>query len=246
MLALTVKGEKLGELFSYGDVLVDECIMKIKDEGLELSGIDERQIGMVSVAVNSGVFDSYEAKESVVGLPVGKFVKVLDVVENDDLIRLYIDEECEEMNVSSGGLQYTMSLVDPNHVNATDAVDELSLGTTMVMSGDTLTGIIDGVGGMYSFIKWDVDSDGEVTVFAENEESVFDSVFTPDDFLKSELTDCVGEYRVEYLENIRRVIPGDARVAVQLDNEYPAKIRFKTNEGDSSIEYVLAPRVRDN
>lgn len=244
MLALTVSGNKIREVFSYGNVIVDECILEISEDGLCFSGIDERQIGMFSVSVDEELFESYEAKKNVIGLPVGKFVSVLDLVRKDDVLRLYIDENGKKLNVSCRGLEYTLSLVNPDHVNSTSAVDELEHGTTIVMDGDKFSNVIDGIAGMYNFVEWSVDPEEGISVVAENEESMFDSSFNRSDLVRTEFTDCSGEYRVEYFVDINKSLPRNKHIAMQLDDDYPAKINFTSNNGNCSVEYVLAPRIK--
>ena len=245
MLALTVDVGKLKRILTYGGVFVDECKLQIKEGCIEMSAIDERQIGMMSVVVEDDVFDSFESKSGTAGLPIGKLIDVLEIVGGDSSqVRLYIDDDLEDLSLSCNGLDYTMKLVNPDVIDTSNSVDDLSLGATIVLPGDIFNEVVTGMGGIYSFVEFKFDEETEsAELFAENKESTFNPVLSKDELLKYEMIDCNATYRVEYLDQIRSVVDDELNIAIQSDDEHPARIKFKTDGGNCSTEYVLAPRV---
>jgi hypothetical protein len=137
-----------------------------------------------------------------------------------------------------------MKLVNSDVIDTTDSVDGLSLGATIVLSGEVFNGVVTGMSGIYSFVNFEFnEEDTSVQLFAENKESTFNPVLSENDLLKHEVIDCSATYRVEYLSQITSVVDSNMNIAIQSGDKHPARIKFKTDNGNCSTEYVLAPRV---
>jgi proliferating cell nuclear antigen len=47
----------------------------------------------------------------------------------------------------------------------------------------------------------------------------------------------------DYLANIIKAIPSGTKVDIQLDNDYPVKLKFTLANGAAKVDYLLAPRI---
>ena len=53
-------------------------------------------------------------------------------------------------------------------------------------------------------------------------------------------------FPLEYFSNMMRAIPSQAKITLNLGNDYPVKIEFKIAEGNGDVTYLLAPRIESS
>jgi len=50
-------------------------------------------------------------------------------------------------------------------------------------------------------------------------------------------------FSLDYLQDIRQVLPDGSTVDISVGAEYPIRVAFALADGDIDIEYLLAPQV---
>jgi proliferating cell nuclear antigen len=53
-------------------------------------------------------------------------------------------------------------------------------------------------------------------------------------------------FPLDYFSNLVKAIPSDTVVKINLGNDYPVKIHFDLAEGNTSVGYLLAPRIESD
>ena len=50
-------------------------------------------------------------------------------------------------------------------------------------------------------------------------------------------------FPLDYFSNIIKAIPSGTVINVELDSDYPVKLKFGLADGNAKVNYLLAPRI---
>ncbi|PSQ23892.1 DNA polymerase sliding clamp, partial [Halobacteriales archaeon QS_9_67_17] len=65
MFKAIVSAETLGDALDSVSVLVDECKIRLEEEGLSIRAVDPANVGMVDLSLSAAAFESYETDGGV-------------------------------------------------------------------------------------------------------------------------------------------------------------------------------------
>ena len=63
--------------------LVDECKIRLNEDGLSIRAVDPANVGMVDMSLAKSAFESYEADGGVIGVNLDRFEDVLSMGDSD-------------------------------------------------------------------------------------------------------------------------------------------------------------------
>jgi len=247
MFAGTIHPEKLRLAFEPVDALVDQCRFHLDSDGITVSAVDSSNVGMVDVTFPSDSFDAYESRKQTIGVPIDRFMEIVSVFESqDEDLKLFLEEETQVLRMESAGLDYTLSLLDPDSLRKEPKLPELNLSASITMNGDELSRVIRACNMISDHIVFGVE-DGEFVVRGDGDtDSVYQTLTEDDGVVESFSTDdseISSLFSIEYLRDIERVIPGDLPVTLEIGDEFPVVISYKTAHGDAPVVYLVAPRI---
>jgi len=245
MFKAIVSAETLREALDSVSVLVDECKIRLEDDGLAIRAVDPANVGMVDMHLSRDAFESYETDGGVIGVNLSRLEEFAGMADAGQLVQLELDEETRKLNVQIEGLEGTLALIDPDSIRQEPDLPDLDLSSTVVLEGRDIARAVKAADMVSDHIALGVDPDEEV--FYVDAEGDTDDVHL--ELGEEDLIDLVaGEARslfsLDYLKDMNKAIPSDAEVTVELGQEFPVKLHFDIAEGEGNVTYMLAPRIQ--
>ena len=229
-------------------VLVDECKVRLDEDGLSIKAVDPANVGMVELDIPADSFGSYEADDELLGLNLVRFEDIIGMANKGDVIEMELDEETRKLTIRIEGLRYTLSLIDPDSIHQEPNVPDLDLPGDIEVAGRELRRGVKAAGMVSDHMAFGVSCDDET--FYMRAEGDTDDVrvdLGEDDVISLDTGGEEGEslFSLDYLDSMAKAIPNDAAVAVEVGDDYPVKMNFDVAGGEARVTYLLAPRIEN-
>ena len=229
-------------------VLVDECKVRLDEDGLSIKAVDPANVGMVELDIPADSFDSYEADEEVLGLNLVRFEDIVGMANKGDVVEMELDEETRKLTIRIDGLRYTLSLIDPDSIHQEPNVPDLDLPGDIELAGREIRRGVKAAGMVSDHMAFGVSGDDDT--FYMRAEGDTDDVrvdLTEEDVIGLETGGEKAEslFSLDYLDSMAKAIPNDAAVDVEVGDDYPVKMNFDVAGGDAHVTYLLAPRIEN-
>ncbi|MFW5984252.1 MAG: DNA polymerase sliding clamp, partial [Halobacteria archaeon] len=229
-------------------VLVDECKVRLDEDGLSVKAVDPANVGMVELDIPADSFESYEADDEILGLNLVRFEDIIGMANKGDTVVMELDEETRKLTIRIDGLRYTLSLIDPDSIHQEPNVPDLDLPGDIEVAGRELRRGVKAAGMVSDHMAFGVSADdGTFYMRAEGDTDDVRVDLSEDDVIS---LDTGGEeaeslFSLDYLDSMAKAIPNDAAVAVEVGDDYPVKMNFDVAGGDAYVTYLLAPRIEN-
>jgi proliferating cell nuclear antigen len=229
-------------------VLVDECKVRLDEDGLSIKAVDPANVGMVELDIPADSFGSYEADEEVLGLNLVRFEDIVGMANKGDVVEMELDEETRKLTIRIDGLRYTLSLIDPDSIHQEPNVPDLDLPGDIELAGREIRRGVKAAGMVSDHMAFGVSGDDDT--FYMRAEGDTDDVrvdLTEEDVIGLETGGEKAEslFSLDYLDSMAKAIPNDAAVDVEVGDDYPVKMNFDVAGGDAHVTYLLAPRIEN-
>jgi len=247
MFEAIVSASTLGDALDSVSVLVDECKIRLNEDGLAVRAVDPANVGMVDLDLGAGAFESYEADGGVIGVNLARLEDIVGMASSDDLVHLELDEETRKLHIQMDGLSYTLALIDPDSIRQEPDIPDLDLAAEIVVEGAQLGRGITAADMVSDHIRLRVDAGEEAFyVEAQGDTDDVDLELGADDLI--DLTPGAADslFSLDYLKDMNKAIPADAEVTVELGEEFPVKLHYEFAEGLGRVTYMLAPRIQSD
>ncbi len=247
MFAATITPTALEDAFKPVNALVDECKVRVDDGGLTVTAVDPANVGMVDLELPDSAFETYEADEHTLGLPLERFIDIVSLfTKQDSVARIKLNEESRTLRMDCGGLDYTLSLIDPDSIRKEPKVPDLNVTAEVTITGHDFSRAVNACNMVADHLRIGSDAVGEFYVEAEGDTDTVDVTMGEDDVLEIDPGDAQSLFSIEYLRDMERSIPDDTPVTLELGPDFPVLIHFKAIEEQASLRYVLAPRITND
>ncbi|MFB6301292.1 MAG: DNA polymerase sliding clamp [Haloferacaceae archaeon] len=227
-------------------VLVDECKIRLNEDGIGIRAVDPANVGMVDLSLDAAAFESYQADEGVIGVNLNRLEDIAGMANAGDLVHLELDEETRKLHIRIDGLSYTLALIDPDSIRQEPDIPDLDLSATIVLEGAQLDRGITAADMVSDHIRLRVDEESEsFFVEAEGDTDDVNLELGPEDYI--DLTaggPADSLFSLDYLKDMNKAIPSDAEVTIELGEEFPVKLHYAFAEGMGTVTYMLAPRIQ--
>jgi proliferating cell nuclear antigen len=223
--------------------LVDEAKFKLTKEGISVRAVDPANVAMVAFDLNAKAFETFEASESEIGVDLIRLTDILGMTSKDDKIELNLNEETRKLEIRTGGLAYTLSLLDPTSIRKEPKVPNLELPAKIVLNGAELKRAVKAAEKVSDHMALGVK---DKTFFVEAEGDL-DKVRL--DIPQSSLvslqatSDVRSLFSLDYLNDLSKSLGKAERVNIDLGTDYPVKLTFNIAAGNGTVTYLLAPRI---
>lgn len=223
--------------------LVDEAKFRLTQDGITARAVDPANVAMVAFELNGKAFDKFEATDSEIGVDLVRLMDILGMASKDDKIELNLNEETRKLEIRTGGLAYTLSLLDPSSIRKEPKVPSLELPAKIALNGVELRRAVRaaekvsdhmalGVAGQTFYVEAEGDLD---KVRLEIPESSLISLKASNDVRSL--------FSLDYLNDIAKSLGKSEQVTIDLGSDYPVKFSFNIAGGNGSVVYLLAPRI---
>lgn len=245
MFQARAKADTLKELVTIVSTLVDEAKFSITPDGIQLRAVDPAHVAMVDLRLSKEAFEEYKADESELGIDVAKLEQFLRLARAGELVDIVNDEDKRRLNVAVGNTTKKMSLIDTTGMSE-PKVPNLNLPAKVSMKIEDIAQGIRASESVSDHIALTATPDSFEMV-CEGDTDQVQMKLSKDQLLSLECDDKVRSlYPLEYFSNMMRAIPSQAKIMLQLGNDYPVKIVFDIADGKGSVVYLLAPRIESN
>jgi len=228
-------------------VLVDECKIRLNEEGLSIRAVDPANVGMVDLTLEAAAFESYDADGGVIGVNLARLEDIAGMANSGDLIHLNLDEETRKLLVEIDGLSYTLALIDPDSIRQEPDIPDLDLAAEIVVEGAQLDRGITAADMVSDHIRLRVDEGAEAFfIEAEGDTDDVDLELSREDLIALTSGAADSLFSLDYLKDMNKAIPSDAEVTIELGEEFPVKLHYGFGEGLGNVSYMLAPRIQSD
>ena len=247
MFKAIVRAETLRMVLDSVGALVDECKIRLEDDGITIRAVDPANVGMVDVTLSANAFESYEADGGLIGVNLTRLDDIAGMANAGDVILLELDEETRKLHIKIDGLEYTLALIDPDSIRQEPDIPDLDLAASVVVEGKDVNRAVRAADMVSDHIALGVDEEAEAFyVSAEGDTDDVHLQLDRDDLIDLTVGPARSLFSLEYLKDMNKAIPADAEVMIDVGEEFPVKIGFEIAEGQGDVTYMLAPRIQSN
>ena len=245
MFKAIVSADTLGDALDSVSVLVDECKIRLDEEGLTIRAVDPANVGMVDLELSETAFESYETDGGVIGVNLDRLEDIVGMADSGQLVHLELDEETRKLHIQLDGLEYTLALIDPDSIRQEPDLPDLDLAAEIVIEGKDIARAVKAADMVSDHIALGVDADDEeFFVEAEGDTDDVHLELGREDLIDLTAGEARSLFSLDYLKDMNKAIPKDAEVTMELGEEFPVKMHFDFAEGDGHVTFMLAPRIQ--
>ena len=244
MFEATIRADRLADAVDAAGALVDECRLRVADDGLSIRAADPAVVAMVEVAIDADDFESYAADGEVIGVDLTRLADLAAVSDGDDLVRLRLDAERRVLAVEVGTLSYSLALIDPETVRKEPDLPELSPPAEATLSGAQLDRGIAAADMVADHLRLRVAEERDsLRIEAEGDTDDVTVELGAEDLIDFSPGEADSLYSLDYLKEMNRAIPDDASVTVEMGTEFLVRLAFEVPDAGPKVSYRLAPRI---
>lgn len=254
---ITTSGDVIKPFLNAIDKVADEVRLQLTDDGFEVRANDPANVCMVDISLSADAFDTYDLEsETMLGVDIGDLQSLVRRARknSDDELELAIQEREITATVSRGYdnhnvvSQGSTSLIDPDSIRQSPDVPELDRGVNIEIDrGPFVDALSYGVG---------LDIKVEFEVKGVNQHSNALYIGSETDTRKESAAinniDCdktgVSWYSKDYMKSLLSAVGeiNSSTVTVIFDDEMPISLKMSDDDVQMQVEYLMAPRVRQD
>jgi len=223
--------------------LVDEAKFHITKEGISARAVDPANVAMVSFDLKAGAFESFNATDGEIGVDLTRLNDILGMTSKDDKIELNLNEETRKLEIRTGGLAYTLSLLDPTSIRKEPKVPKLELPAKIVLNGAELKRAVKAAEKVSDHMALGV-VDKTFYVEAEGDLDKVRLDIPESSLISIQSTGNVRSlFSLDYLNDLAKSLGKAEKVSIDLGTDYPVNFSFNVAGGNGTVTYLLAPRI---
>lgn len=241
-----VKADILGTFLDYINPIADECKLQTSADGFETQVVDPANVGMVSATLPERNIIDGTLGDGLLGINRGRLADIVGMA--DDEVVLDLDEETRKLTVSSDGLEFTMSLIDPDSIRQEPELPDLEEQWTaeVVIPAKRLQSAIKATQLVSDHVEFRADPDArEFVVAAQGDTDDVEWRFGEDELVEADVSETAeSRFSLDYIEPIVKAFGKDVHIAIQFGEELPVSMAGAAESGH--VEYLIAPRIESN
>jgi proliferating cell nuclear antigen len=237
----------IDEFLSSASVIVDEAKIHLTEHGLELTAVDPANVGMVDANLDHDAFEHYTAEGGVIGVDLGRLQDVVTFADSDDLVKLALDAATRKLHIEIDGLEYTLTLIDPDQIRSEPDIPELELGGEVTLAGRHIDRGVTAADMVTDHIEFAINT--ELDAFVMDAAGDSDEVHVEVERSKLDelqASDVRSLFSLDYLKSMVKALPSDGEIRVEVGDAHPTKMHFALSEDAVHVTYMLAPRIQND
>ena len=229
--------------------LIDECEMKIKNDGIEIVASDRAVVAIVYFFLSKDAFSEYKVdEEKKIGLNLVNLIQILKRASPEDKVKLKLEgNKLHIVLIGSSTRSFTLPLIDVSKEEEPD-INKLQTGFSAVFSMDSnvLNSGIEDAELITDSIVFTLRKD-MFSLKAEGDSSSAHLELEPGS--GSLQIDDMGEpirsrYSIDYLKKMLKPRKMAEKINMQMATDYPLKIEYNVPD-KAKLSFILAPRVEE-
>lgn len=247
MFNVIVNQSTLAKAIDSVNVLVDECKIRYNEDGLVIRAVDPANVGMVDISLAKPAFESFDTNEGIIGVNLNRLSDIISMGDSDSLVEFDLDEETRKLHIYIDNMSYTLALINPDSIRQEPDIPSLDLPVEAIIEGSEIHRAIEAADMVSDHISLGFNEEkDEFTVSAEGDTD--DVIYSIDNEKMIDFTpgNANSLFSIDYLKDIKRGIPKNSEVTVNVGTEFPAMFHLGLEEGLLDVTYVLAPRINSD
>ena len=238
----------LQDVIDAAHAIVDECRIHLDTDEFVIRAVDPANVAMIDEDVSADAFEAYDTDCGEIGINLERLSEVIDIADNnDDLVQFDLDPKTRKLAVQVNAVEYTLALIDPESIRAEPDIPDLDLPATVSMDEAEFKRAIRAADMVSDHIALQVDEREECFIAnAEGDTDDVDLELSGDDLEDADWGSAYSLFSLEYLKDLRKPIPTDTVVRMQLGEEFPIKLTFELADGAVGVEFLVAPRIQSD
>lgn len=241
MLDITISAIALQSVVRSLAAIVDEAIFIIDEEGISANAVDPANAALSAMTIPEASCIEYSATEAELGIDLRRFIEIIGMAGKDEDISLHIQEDTHKLLIVTGGMSYTMALLDTVSMRKSPKVPELQLPVEIVLPGSTFKRIVKAAGMVGDNMTIGVDGENAY-MESRGDSDVVRLDLTGEDLISLKSADVSSMYSLDYLDDISKGIGTAGEITINLGRDLPMVIDF-TPYPRCDVTYLLAPRI---
>ena len=240
-----IDAETLASALDSVTVLVDECKIRLEDDGISIRAVDPANVGMVDLDLAPSAFETYQPHGGVIGVNLDRLTDIVGMADSDDVMEFLLDEETRKLHIEFAGLEYTMALIDPDSIRQEPDLPDLDLDGEVVCEGSDLARSIKAADMVSDHAAFGIDPDAEqFTVDAEGDTDDVHLELDREDLIDLTASNAKSLFSLDYLKDVAKPINADDEVTLELGEEFPVKMHI--DREDTQVTFMVAPRIESD
>ena len=241
-----IEANRLQQVIEAAHAVVDECRVHLDTDGLIIRAVDPANVAMVDEHVSADAFETYDTDCGEVGIDLDRLSEVVGIADSgDDLVQFDLDAKTRKIDVQVNTIEYTLALIDPEAIRMEPDIPDLDLSASFSIGQDDFKRAIRAADMVSDHVWFRVDADEACFIAgAEGDTDDVELEVDGDDLENADLHEADSLFSLDYLKDLRKPIPKDTAVDVQLGKEFPVVLGFELADGAIDITYMLAPRIQ--
>lgn len=244
----SIEAGRLRKALDAANAVVDECRIHLDTDGFVIRAVDPANVAMIDEHVAADAFEAYETSCGVLGVNLGRLIEVVGMADNDDdLVQFDNDAATRKLGIQVNSVEYTLALIDPDSIRQEPDIPDLDLPASISIDQAEVKRAFRAADMVSDHINLRVDEQGECFIAAaEGDTDDVDLELGRDDLVEATFGPANSLFSLEYLKDIRKPIPKETTVRIQLGEEFPARLAFEMVDGAVEVEFLVAPRIQSH
>lgn len=242
---LIATGETLRTTVGLVDALVDECRIHLDRDGLGIRAADPALVASVDLELGPDAFASYRGAGETIGVDLERLGEIVGWADRDQPVEFDLDVATRTVDIAIGELAYSLALVDPDAIRSPPDPADLTLefDGEVVLDAAALDRMVRAADLVSDHLALgiDVDSDTFYMTAAGDTDDV-SVTLAADDLVEFEPGEAHSLFSVDYLADVVRALPRDARLRLRLGTEQPLALGCELDDA-GTVEYLVSPRI---
>jgi len=231
------------------DVLIKSSIsdakFQVSESGIIVRAIDPASVQLTHVEMPAKAFSFLMADKSDLGIDVDKLADMVSAGDKSDPVSLQLLEETGKLNIKSGRLDWSLSLIAPDSIQKEPKLPDLDLPCAAEIPSSEFQRTIKAAEKVGDSVRLSMTDDSITMETKAIEQSMVSKIPL------SELTGLklgVGSsvYSMNYLRDMAKSGSKSSTVKMEWGPDYPLRMSFDLGENGINVQYLLAPRIEQD
>ena len=242
----SIEAGRLQKALDAANAVVDECRIHLDTDGFVIRAVDPANVAMIDEHVSADAFEAYETSCGVLGVNLERLIEVVNMADNDgDLVQFDNDAQTRKLGIQVNSVEYTLALIDPDSIRQEPEIPDLDLPASINIDQAEVKRAFRAADMVSDHINLRVDEqEGCFIAAAEGDTDDVELELGRDDLVEATFGPANSLFSLDYLKDIRKPIPKETTVRIQLGEEFPIRLAFEMVDGAVEVEFIVAPRIQ--
>ena len=246
-----IKTDPLAQFIDNATALMAEAKIHLNPDGIELRGVEPANVGMIHESLSEDAFESYDFDGGVIGVNLERLSDAIGMAGSDDLVQLTLDHETRKLVIESGGMEFTMALIDTDSIRSEPDVPDIDdrLTATLVCEAAELQRAEKAADLCSKHIAFGASVDDE-EFYAEADGDTDDVRVTWERDEAGEGSavndDAHSLFSLDYLKDMLKPLDTNGDVELDIGDSVPMFLDATFADGDGELTFMLAPRIESD